>query len=145
MKGRTRSKSWHPEETASQLPFLTNKYSRTSVGIAPREGNPNTPGREGEGTEGPWRCGATGCCRLLRQAATAGMRARSPTWRVSGQPTLEYSLSSDCCPLIKQLRFATISLALPSLGGQGANLTLWLHRRGLCADTEQEMLRLISW
>ena len=32
-----------------------------------RGGDPKTPLREGEGPRGPWRRGATGCCRLSRQ------------------------------------------------------------------------------
>ena len=37
------------------------------AGIEPRRGAPKTPLCEMEGTQGPWRRGATACCRLLRQ------------------------------------------------------------------------------
>ena len=43
------------------------RYSRTSVGIAQKEVAPKTSVCEFEGTQGPWRRGATGCCRLSRQ------------------------------------------------------------------------------
>ena len=58
--------------TASQLPLMTQRYSRTSVGIAPRRRDPKTPVREGEGTREPWRRDATGCCRLSRQLLVCG-------------------------------------------------------------------------
>ena len=54
-KGTTGTPGWHPEETASQLPLVSERFSRTSVGIALREGAPKTPVREEEGTQGPWR------------------------------------------------------------------------------------------
>ena len=50
----------------------TKRYSRTSVGVAPRGGDPKTPVREGEGTREPWRRGATGCRRLSRQPLVCG-------------------------------------------------------------------------
>ena len=49
------------------MPILTKRYSQTSVGIAHKGGGPKTPMCEGEGTQGPWRRGATAGCRLSRQ------------------------------------------------------------------------------
>ena len=44
----------------------TKRYSRTSVGVAPRGGDPKTPVREGKGPENP------GCRRLSRQPLVCG-------------------------------------------------------------------------
>ena len=46
------------------------RYSRTSVGIAPRGGDPKTPVREGD--REPSRRGAIGWCRLSRQLLVCG-------------------------------------------------------------------------
>ena len=54
-KGTTRTRGWQPKETASQLPrkaILSNQRGCCT---------------QGEGTQGPWRRGATGCCRSSRQ------------------------------------------------------------------------------
>ena len=54
-EGTTRTPGWQPKETASQLPrkaILSNQRGCCT---------------QGEGTQGPWRRGATGCCRLSRQ------------------------------------------------------------------------------
>ena len=40
---------------------------KNSVGSAKQGGGPRTPVCEGEGTQGPWRRGATACCSLSRQ------------------------------------------------------------------------------
>ena len=54
---------------------------------------------------------------------------------------------ADCSP--KYNRWHCHHLRFPSpvvgCGRHCANPNLWLHWRGLCADTEQEMLRPISW
>ena len=39
----------------------------------------------------------------------------------------------------------TVSSPVVGCGRHCANPILWLHLRGLCADTEQEMLRPICW
>ena len=56
---------WQPKENATKLP----QESRNSVGgISAREGRgPKDPSVRGEGTQGPWRHGATGCSMLSRQ------------------------------------------------------------------------------
>ena len=45
------------------------RYPQFSMGgMSPqRRAGAKTPVCEGKGTQGPWRRGATGCCRLLRQ------------------------------------------------------------------------------
>ena len=65
----TRTPGWHPEETASQLPLVTKRYSRTSVGIAPK----------GRGPKDPWRRGAAGFSRasLVRCGLTVANSVRS--------------------------------------------------------------------
>ena len=64
-EGTTRTPGWHPEENEAQLP---QKGTLLPAWVLHQgEEHPKTPLREREGTQGPWRPGATGCCRLLRQ------------------------------------------------------------------------------
>ena len=64
---------WQPKETASQLPQGRGTLETAWVAsVHTRRGAPKTPVREGEGTRGPWRRGATGCCRLSRQLLVCG-------------------------------------------------------------------------
>ena len=69
-RGRLGPQAGNPKR--SRLNCHTKRYSRTSVGVAPRGGDPKTPVREGEGTREPWRRGATGCRRLSRQLLVCG-------------------------------------------------------------------------
>ena len=59
------SRAGNPKRTRPN--FHEKRYSRTSVGIAPRGGAPKNPVYEGEVTQGPCRRGATDFCRLSRQ------------------------------------------------------------------------------
>ena len=72
MKETTRTPGRHPREKEVQLPLATKRYSRASLGIAPRRGAPKTPVREGEETQTPSRRGANGCCRLSLQLLICG-------------------------------------------------------------------------
>ena len=84
---------WHPEETASQLLLLTEKrYSQTSLGgVSAQRGGPKTLVCEGEGTQGPQRRGATGCCRVSRQLQAC-----------CGRPWLGF-WSGGCFPAVSNL------------------------------------------
>ena len=65
---------WQPEENATQLP---RKRGTLEPAWVLHQGEASkTPVCEGEGTQGPWRRGATGCCRLSRQLLARCGRAR---------------------------------------------------------------------
>ena len=69
-RGRLGPRAGIPKRQRPNCPLVNEKrYSQFSVGgMSPqRRGGPKTPVCEGEGTQGTWRRGATGCCRLLRQ------------------------------------------------------------------------------
>ena len=64
-KGTTRTPGWHPEQKAAQL---TQRGTLLPAWVLHQGEEPSkTPLRERERTQGPWRRGATCCCRLLRQ------------------------------------------------------------------------------
>ena len=71
------------------MPILTKRYTQTSVGIAHKGGGPKTPMCEGEGTQGPWRRGATAGCRLSRQLLARYGWAVWSSCRVDGQRLLQ--------------------------------------------------------
>ena len=71
------------------MPILTKRYYQTSVGIAHKGGGPKTPMCEGEGTQGPWRRGATAGCRLSRQLLARYGWVVWSSCRVDGQRLLQ--------------------------------------------------------
>ena len=81
---------WQPKETASQLPQERGTLETAWVAsVRKREGaqRPRCP----QGTQGPWRRGATGCCRLSRQLLACDGRARLehlPRFRHRSSPEL---------------------------------------------------------
>ena len=59
---------WQPKEKAAQLPQKGGTLETAWVASVKKKGGaPKTPEYEGEGTQEPWRRGATGFCRLSRQ------------------------------------------------------------------------------